>query len=68
MLVQVWERKQWVLGYRKQDPHSTRMRSIYFASRVMNALENGYTKVEQMMLALIFVVRNLDPIFYQNLL
>ena len=42
----------------QQDPHSSRMmRPIYFASRVMNALEKGYTEAELMMLALIFAVR-----------
>ncbi|MCO5560520.1 hypothetical protein L7F22_014135 [Adiantum nelumboides] len=41
----------------QQDPHSTRMRPIYFASRVMNALEKNYTEAEFMMLSLVFAVR-----------
>ncbi|MCO5585870.1 hypothetical protein L7F22_039803 [Adiantum nelumboides] len=41
----------------KQDPHSTRMRPVYFASRVMSALVKDYTEAEFMMLALIFAVR-----------
>ncbi|MCO5561480.1 hypothetical protein L7F22_015101 [Adiantum nelumboides] len=41
----------------QQDPHSTRMRSVYFASRVMNALEKSYTEAESMMLSLVFAVR-----------
>ncbi|MCO5610844.1 hypothetical protein L7F22_065086 [Adiantum nelumboides] len=38
----------------QQDPHSTRMRPVYFASRVMNALEKNYTEAESMMLSLVF--------------
>ncbi|MCO5561636.1 hypothetical protein L7F22_015257 [Adiantum nelumboides] len=41
----------------QQDPHSTRMRPIYFASRVMNALEKNYTEAESMMLSLVFAIR-----------
>ncbi|MCO5614183.1 hypothetical protein L7F22_068464 [Adiantum nelumboides] len=41
----------------QQDPHSTRMRPAYFASRVMNALELNYTEAESMMLSLVFAVR-----------
>ncbi|MCO5551417.1 hypothetical protein L7F22_004920 [Adiantum nelumboides] len=37
----------------QQDPHSTRMRPVYFASRVMNALEKNYTEAESMMLSLV---------------
>ncbi|MCO5553222.1 hypothetical protein L7F22_006743 [Adiantum nelumboides] len=32
------------------------MRPVYFASRVMNALEKSYTEVESMMLSLVFAV------------
>ncbi|MCO5579987.1 hypothetical protein L7F22_033854 [Adiantum nelumboides] len=42
----------------QQDPHSTRMQPVYFASRVMNALEKDYTKAEFVMLALIFAVED----------
>ncbi|MCO5574838.1 hypothetical protein L7F22_028631 [Adiantum nelumboides] len=42
---------------KEQDPHSTRMRPVYFASRVMSALEKDYTEAEFVMLALIFAVR-----------
>ncbi|MCO5559071.1 hypothetical protein L7F22_012663 [Adiantum nelumboides] len=41
----------------QQDPHSTRMRPVYFASRVMNALEKNYTEAKSMMLSLVFAVR-----------
>ncbi|MCO5569834.1 hypothetical protein L7F22_023548 [Adiantum nelumboides] len=41
----------------QQDPHSTRMRPVYFASRVMNALEKNYTEAESMMLSLVFAIR-----------
>ncbi|MCO5613476.1 hypothetical protein L7F22_067753 [Adiantum nelumboides] len=41
----------------QQDPHSTRMRPVYFASRVMNALEKNFTEAEFMMLPLVFAVR-----------
>ncbi|MCO5603182.1 hypothetical protein L7F22_057329 [Adiantum nelumboides] len=41
----------------QQDPHSTRMRPVYFASRVRNALEKNYTEAESMMLSLVFAVR-----------
>ncbi|MCO5552619.1 hypothetical protein L7F22_006134 [Adiantum nelumboides] len=41
----------------EQDPHSTRMWPVYFASMVRNALEKDYTEAECMMLALIFAVR-----------
>ncbi|MCO5571616.1 hypothetical protein L7F22_025362 [Adiantum nelumboides] len=41
----------------EQDPHSTRMRPVYFVSMVRNALEKDYTEAECMMLALIFAVR-----------
>ncbi|MCO5579961.1 hypothetical protein L7F22_033828 [Adiantum nelumboides] len=41
----------------QQDPHSTRIRPVYFASRVMNALEKNYTEAESMMLSLIFAIR-----------
>ncbi|MCO5548825.1 hypothetical protein L7F22_002287 [Adiantum nelumboides] len=41
----------------QQDPHSTRMRPVYFARRVMNALEKNYTEAESMMLSLVFAIR-----------
>ncbi|MCO5555441.1 hypothetical protein L7F22_008986 [Adiantum nelumboides] len=41
----------------QQDPHSTRMRPVYLASRVMNAVEKNYTEAEFIMLSLVFAVR-----------
>ncbi|MCO5563822.1 hypothetical protein L7F22_017471 [Adiantum nelumboides] len=46
----------------QQDPHSTRMRPVYFASRVMNALEKNYTEAESMMLSLVFAIRKFRSI------
>ncbi|MCO5553045.1 hypothetical protein L7F22_006565 [Adiantum nelumboides] len=36
----------------QQDPHSSRMRPVYFASRVTDVNEKGYSETELMMLAL----------------
>ena len=40
-----------------QDPHSLRMRPIYFASRVLLDVKKGYSNVEQAMLSLMFAVQ-----------
>ncbi|MCO5614493.1 hypothetical protein L7F22_068776 [Adiantum nelumboides] len=41
----------------QQDPQSSRMRPVYFTSRVTTTIEKGYSEAELMMLSLIFVVR-----------
>ncbi len=41
----------------QQDSHSSRMKPVYFASRVLKEVEKTYTGVEQIMLALMFAVR-----------
>ncbi|MCO5562072.1 hypothetical protein L7F22_015698 [Adiantum nelumboides] len=41
----------------QQDPQSSRMRPVYFTSRVTTNIEKGYSEAELMMLSLIFVVR-----------
>ncbi|MCO5602061.1 hypothetical protein L7F22_056188 [Adiantum nelumboides] len=41
----------------QQDPHSSRMKPVYFTSKVTTTIEKGYRKAELMMLALIFAVR-----------
>ncbi|MCO5591166.1 hypothetical protein L7F22_045147 [Adiantum nelumboides] len=41
----------------QQDPQSSRMRPMYFTSRVTTNIEKGYSEAELMMLSLIFAVR-----------
>ncbi|MCO5552581.1 hypothetical protein L7F22_006094 [Adiantum nelumboides] len=41
----------------QQDPQSSRMRPVYFTSRVTTNIEKGYSEAELMMLSLIFAVR-----------
>ncbi|MCO5576578.1 hypothetical protein L7F22_030391 [Adiantum nelumboides] len=41
----------------QQDPQSSRMRPVYFTSRVTTNIEKGYSEGELMMLSLIFAVR-----------
>ncbi|MCO5614677.1 hypothetical protein L7F22_068961 [Adiantum nelumboides] len=41
----------------QQDPHNSRMRPVYFASKVLDVNEKGYSEAELMMLALTFAVR-----------
>ncbi|MCO5613508.1 hypothetical protein L7F22_067785 [Adiantum nelumboides] len=41
----------------QQDPQSSRMRLVYFTSRVTTNIEKGYSEAELMMLSLIFAVR-----------
>ncbi|MCO5601725.1 hypothetical protein L7F22_055848 [Adiantum nelumboides] len=41
----------------QQDPQSSRMRPLYFTSRVTTNIEKGYSEAELMMLSLIFAVR-----------
>ncbi|MCO5569697.1 hypothetical protein L7F22_023413 [Adiantum nelumboides] len=41
----------------QQDPQSSRMRPVYFTSRVTTTIEKGYNEAELMMLSLIFAVR-----------
>ncbi|MCO5581089.1 hypothetical protein L7F22_034965 [Adiantum nelumboides] len=43
----------------QQDPHNSRMMLVYFASRVTDVNEKGYSEAELMMLALMFAVRKL---------
>ena len=38
----------------QKDPQTLLMRPMYFASRVMKPTEKAYTKVEKMVLALMF--------------
>ena len=45
----------------QQDPLSSRMKPIYFTSRVLLPREKAYTKAEQIMSALIFAVRKFWP-------
>ncbi|MCO5586505.1 hypothetical protein L7F22_040445 [Adiantum nelumboides] len=40
----------------QQDPQSSRMRPVYFTSRVTTNIEKGYSEAELMMLSLIFAV------------
>ncbi|MCO5588774.1 hypothetical protein L7F22_042733 [Adiantum nelumboides] len=41
----------------QHDPQSSRMRPVYFTSRVTTNIEKGYSEAELMMLSLIFAVR-----------
>ncbi|MCO5575684.1 hypothetical protein L7F22_029488 [Adiantum nelumboides] len=41
----------------QQDPQSSRMRPVYFTSRVTTNIEKGYNEAELMMLSLIFAVK-----------
>ncbi|MCO5574905.1 hypothetical protein L7F22_028699 [Adiantum nelumboides] len=41
----------------QQDPQSSRMRPMYFTSRVTTNIEKGYSEAELMMLSLIFAMR-----------
>ncbi|MCO5551648.1 hypothetical protein L7F22_005152 [Adiantum nelumboides] len=41
----------------QQDPQNSRMRPVYFTSRVTTTIEKGYSEAELMMLSLIFAVR-----------
>ncbi|MCO5551587.1 hypothetical protein L7F22_005092 [Adiantum nelumboides] len=41
----------------QQDPQSSRMKPVYFTSKVPTNIEKGYSEAELMMLSLIFAVR-----------